>query len=330
MSETYSSDNEATAIREASAWYARLTSGMANKQDQQQWLSWHAASSANQHAWQTIEAVCQQLGRVPGNIVAPTLTAAAVSRRNVLRSVAALFMTGSSAWISYRVMPWQNWSADYRTATGERHEMLLADGSQLFINTSSTVDVVFDAHKRLIRLHAGEILIQTAQDPQAIFPQATFAQAVSRPFTVETSHGEVLALGTRFSIRTDAESSFVSVLEKSVRIQPSQSKQNIVLAEGQQLSFTAQNLGEVQRYNPLATSWTSGSLTVIDMPLAQLVKELARYRPGILICSEKIADLKVSGTFPIDDTDRALTALAHGYQLNILSRTRYWIKLEPA
>ncbi|MGH8465011.1 MAG: iron dicitrate transport regulator FecR, partial [Pseudomonas sp.] len=44
----------------------------------------------------------------------------------------------------------------------------------------------------------------------------------------------------------------------------------------------------------------------------------------------RIAGLKVSGAFPIDDTDRALAALESGLSLRITRYSRYWVNVSAA
>ena len=66
------------------------------------------------------------------------------------------------------------------------------------------------------------------------------------------------------------------------------------------------------------------------MRLADFVQELSRYRPGWLRCDPAVADLRVSGVFQIDDTDRALAAVAHALPVRVERRTRYWVTLIPA
>ncbi|MDT1842254.1 iron dicitrate transport regulator FecR, partial [Acinetobacter baumannii] len=82
--------------------------------------------------------------------------------------------------------------ADHRTAPGQRLAVELEDGSRLLLNTRSAVDVRFDAGQRLLRLRAGEILLESA---------AMHGRRDARPLIVATEHGAVQALGTRFTVR---------------------------------------------------------------------------------------------------------------------------------
>jgi transmembrane sensor len=66
------------------------------------------------------------------------------------------------------------------------------------------------------------------------------------------------------------------------------------------------------------------------MPLGEFVSELARYRSGIVRCDPKIADLPVSGSFPVSDTDLALRMLVSTYPIQLTSVMQgYLINLGP-
>ncbi len=83
------------------------------------------------------------------------------SRRAALKTLIALVVAGPAAWAAWRVDP-LDWTADYRSAPGERREVALADGSTLLLNTASAVDVMFGSTVRLLRLRAGEIAVHAA------------------------------------------------------------------------------------------------------------------------------------------------------------------------
>ena len=56
-------------------------------------------------------------------------------------------------------------------------------------------------------------------------------------------------------------------------------------------------------------AWTRGLLLAEDIALHELIAELSRYRPGHITLAAEIANLKVYGAFPLQDTDRALNML---------------------
>ncbi|WP_437879810.1 FecR domain-containing protein [Pseudomonas sp. LRF_L74] len=308
---------EREAIRSAAQWYARLANEANDEGERQAWQRWLAADPLNQRAWQRIEAVRQQMTRVPGQLAASTLAAAGQSRRNVLRGVVLLASAGGLATLGWRSDMGQRLSADYRTAVGERRAFVLADGSQLMLDTGSAVDARFDANQRLLLLHGGEVLVSTAPDP------------LGRPFRVQTVHGLVRALGTRFTVRTDERDSEVAVLEKAVEVQVPGIAAPLRLEAGQRVRFNANRLEQPRTNDASVAAWQQGSLIAIDKPLGELIGELGRYRLGWLKCDPRVAGLKVSGAFPVDDTDLALAALERSFPLSVTKRTRYWVMVGP-
>jgi len=257
---------------------------------------------------------------VPGAVAAPVLRRPS-SRRAVLRSLAGLACAGTAGAAAYRHLPWRAWQADLSTATGTQRHIVLQDGSNLYLGAQSAVNLQFDASRRQLALVAGEILVATHADRD-------FAPA--RPFTVRTPHGTVRALGTRFTVRLDAGRTRVQVLEDAVEIRPAQaSGRALRLHSGQQASFDALAVGARRPVPPGADAWTGMRLSVLHMPLQDVLAELARYRPGHLDCDPAVAQLQVSGVFPLDDTDAALATLAGSFPLRIQRATRYWIRVVP-
>lgn len=309
------SSAELQAISAAARWCACFRSGVATDAERAQWNEWLMADPVHQQAWQRMTAIGDQMGSVPGALASPVLRGADRSRRQVLRGFAVLASAGSLGWLGWRSESRQNLSADLRTAVGERREWHLADGSSLLLNTDTSVNLRFDGRQRLLHLLRGEVLVTTAADP------------AQRPFTVSTRHGEVLALGTRFIVRSRDEGGEVAVLEKAVEVSAAGGGPKVRVEAGQSINFTAAALGTV-RYNDASTgAWQQGSIIAINRPLAGLLAELSRYRTGVLRCDPRVAQLKVSGAFPIDDTDRALAALESGFSLRVTRLSRYWVNV---
>ncbi|MNW08331.1 fec operon regulator FecR [compost metagenome] len=61
-----------------------------------------------------------------------------------------------------------------------------------------------------------------------------------------------------------------------------------------------------------------------------MLAELARYRHGRLDCDPAIAGLRVSGSFPLREPDRALLLLSQTLPIRLQSFTRYWLNVVPA
>jgi len=205
-----------------------------------------------------------------------------------------------------------------RTATGEQKHLTLADGSRLVMNTDSAIDVSFTEAVRQVRLIRGEILITTASDR---VPQP-------RSFVVTTAQGSIRPIGTRFSVRQMANETRAAVFEGAVAINTLGTEHTIANA-GEYALFQANKIARKGTVDNTESLWEHGMLVARNMPLADLVAELARYRPGILRCDPAIADMRVSGAFPLRNTDASLDLLVKTLPLEINSVTRYWVSLAP-
>lgn len=88
--------------------------------------------------------------------------------------------------------------------------------------------------------------------------------------------------------------------------------------------------GSVERLAGEAENWTRGRLVVDGWRLDRLLAELQRYRSGYLGCAEQIGHLKVSGSYPLDDTDMALGVIARALPVRVERYTHYWTRLVAA
>ena len=104
-----------------------------------------------------------------------------------------------------------------------------------------------------------------------------------------------------------------------------------IIQAGEQATFSVQRIDATEPTTPATAAWTQGMLLADGMPLGVLAAELARYRKGVLRCDPAVANLRVSGTFPLADTDRSLAMLAATYPVVVASRLGgYWVTLGPA
>ena len=186
-----------------------------------------------------------------------------------------------------------------------------------------------DPTRRLLVLREGEILVQTAHSLAG--PGAGAKDG--RPFMVHTPQGRILALGTRFTVRSQGGAggdTVVSVLQDAVEIQPLQDpSRSLRLQAGQQASFSRNGMLPAQAADPALVSWVGGSLIVDGWRLDDVVRELARYRPGRLACDPAVAGLRVSGVFPLADTDKALAVITRAFPVRAAGLSRYWLTLVP-
>jgi transmembrane sensor len=299
-------------VMDAANWLVKLHSQEMDASDHASLKKWCEQSKEHQRAWYAANELARNFGAIPPGLGLSTLGRQR-NRRAVMKTLAIVFTIAPSTWLA-----WTHTARNtYQTATGEHVTVTLADGSSLMLNTASSVDIVFDDTQRLIRLRAGEVLIQTAKDT-ASHP---------RPFIVQTEQGSVRALGTRFIVRQREAATDVSVLEHAVEVRAFGIAEPVIIDAGYSGSF---GKTEIAALTPLAnhanaSAWTQGVLIADKQRLEEFIAELGRYRPGILRCDPAVADLRISGVFQTSDTDQALNILQETLPVAVQSRTRYWV-----
>ncbi|MBO9688203.1 FecR domain-containing protein [Roseateles chitosanitabidus] len=314
-------------VEAAVAWMVKLQSGWATPQEHQACDHWQRERPEHARAWADLQAFSQRVKTLPPALARGTLAAARQSeraprRRAVLKGVVLL---AGTAGIGFAAAPdggWPALMASHRTGIGERRRVVLADGSVLQLNTATALDARVDAHRRCVDLFSGEVLIECVRD------RAT----PSTPFVVRTAQGRLQTAAGRFIVRQLDGRTSVQALEGWIDAQPSREATTATrhrLGPGQQWSFDALGAGPAGTIDGSAGAWVNGLLVARDMPLAELVAELARYRKGWLRCDPAVARLRISGVFPLDNLDRVVAALQRTLPVRARAITAWWVTLEP-
>lgn len=312
--------DEKTAMA-AAEWFFKLQEPSATDRDKEIFTAWRQADPRHETAWQRAQLVSDRLSAVPEGLVSVTLQRAqAISgRRSAIKTLSVLMLAGSAGWQAWQSEPARLYFAQYSTRRGEHQQVILADGSQVFLNTASGINTRIDTTQRLIRLEVGEILIQTGH-----------AGALARqPLQVATRNGILRPLGTRFIVRQQQDAIALSVLEGMVEITTLAGKRQILQA-GWQTTFTSEHIQQQTAVDAHADSWTRGILHARDMRLKDFVSELERYRPGFLRCEPDVADLRISGVFQLNNADQVIESLPQVLPVTVTYLTRYWVTLAAA
>jgi len=305
-------------LRQAARWYVQLGAEDRTAQDQAAWQAWRDSDPRHADAWQQVETLQNRLRPLPKQ-VGHLLMQQPRSRRRVLNGL-ALVGVGIGAWtLASTQTDWLSASQTYATLVGERRLVTLEDGSRLLLNTDTQVDVRYGPQQRTVHVVRGELQIQTARD----------TQARARAFVVDTPHGQILALGTRFTVRLDTSASRVAVQQHAVLIQPKSGGPALQLEAHQAASFTATTVGQVQTSGFEDQAWINGRLIVLAQPLAQFARELSRYRRVPLAVDPRIAQLPVSGSFLLDEPDRSLRAAVAQLPVRLVMREQQVVQIVP-
>jgi transmembrane sensor len=314
-------------MEQAAEWYALLRTGSASASEQRKWKQWLDNAAEHQQAWRYVERVGRRfepLHASPDRDAAVRAFGQAANgaprrRRAVLLGLAGL-AAGGLGWGAWRhtalpVMA-STWGADHRAGVGETARVALPDGTQVWLKALSAFNVDFNPAQRRLQLVAGEMLIDTGRDPL-------------RPFLVDTEQGRLQALGTRFTVRQDAGDTLVTVFEGAVRVDAARSHATGIVPAGQQLRFTAHALQTMAPANPAHEAWAHGVLVADNTPLLEVVAELRRYRYGHVGLSPELARMRVFGSYPINDADRALDMLSSVLPIRVQRTLPWWISVEP-
>ncbi len=307
-------------LQEAAKWFAVLQSGSASPGERQAWNAW-LEQPEHAQAWAKVERISGQFQPLvtdaAGRTAGAMLHSRQPNRRQALK-VLSVLCGGAVFSLAGGSLPWRQWTADERTAVGEVRDLRLADGSQLWLNTDTAVDIAFDASARSLALYRGELLIDAPASRRA------------RPLLLTSREGRVRSeQAARFSLRQEDGKTRLSVFTGVVDIQLDGFATTSVSA-GQQTEFGRRHVAPLSAARTEHQAWATGVLLADNQRLEDFLTELSRYRHGYLGCDPRIADLRVVGAFPLADTERVLDALAATLPVRIERRMAWWVSLEPA
>ena len=309
-------DIGSAVAEQAVSWLIEMQDGALSPRRQQAWEQWLQAHTEHQRAWEHIQRINQRLRGLSSPLAHAALNAPKTSSRR--QAMKLLLLLGAGSALTYGLrdqLPVTPLLADFSSPVGQRRKLQLHDGSQIQLNTASSVDVTFDAQQRVIRLLEGEILLTAAQD--------------SRPLQVLTAHGSLQPQAARLNVRQFSNHTEIAVFSGRVRLTPTvHSGPPLWVEPHQQLSFNRQAWNPPRPLDAGSGAWSDGMLVAAHMRLADFLAELARYRRGQLNCDPKVADLLISGTYPVDDSERVLELLAVSLPVRIKRFTRYWVTVE--
>lgn len=297
--------------RAAAQWLTLLESGEATEDDQVRLQNWRNSHSSHEHAWQKAQMLRQRFFGLPSVLAMATLDRPDPARRAALKRALGVAALVPTAWLIGRQLPLDVWRADLQTGTGEHKRIPLADGSTLQLNTASAANI--DLGARLLTLVRGEMALNVPG---------------TAPLTIKAPYGRIIVSRSEVCVRLNERDCRVSVVSGAVRLQPLQGPE-LLLNAGQQVSLQASGAGPVGAFDALLPGWRDGVLMAQNQPLGDFLRELGRYRPGLLRWEPVLENLRVTGSFRLDNTDRILSLLAASLPLDVQSRTRFWVTLVP-
>ncbi|NIE73370.1 DUF4880 domain-containing protein [Pantoea sp. Ap-967] len=299
---------------EAIEWMVRLQSGAFDEQQQSELERWRNRSSHHRQVYQRLLSGLARFQQSPwrGRASQPLLNSLDQpdGRRALLRNALGVcLLLGGVGWLASS--PRDSWrdGLEYSTRTAERGSWRLSDGSQLQLNARSRVSLWFDGQQRRLRLHEGEMLIDVAPLGQ-------------RPLAIQTASGTLFSEGGRLALREAPGRARVVTLQQAASLAPGAAPA-VLLRAGQVTWFDPRGVLQQAPMAAMETAWLQGWLVVHDEPLANLVEALRSYRKGWVRLDPAVAQLRVSGRFPLDDSRQTLEILQQSLPVRIVQVTDY-------
>ncbi|WP_367374233.1 FecR domain-containing protein [Pseudomonas lini] len=292
-------------------WWMEVQQGPLTPRQQIAWQQWLDAHGEHRRAWEHIQRVNQRLRGLSSPLAHAALNAPkSAGRRQALKLLLILGAGCAVTWGMREHNPLTPLLADYRSPIGQRRKVSLGDGNQVQLNTASSVDVRVESQQRLIRLLEGEMLLTAAQ-----------------AFEIQTAQGLLKTQGGRLNVRQFSDHTHVAVFEGSVELTPDGGSPRM-LQTARKLSFGTRGISAPLPLDANSGAWADGMLVAAHMRLGDFLDELGRYRRGQLNCATNVADLLISGTYPLDDSERILDLLEISLPVKVRRFTRYWVTVE--
>lgn len=184
---------------------------------------------------------------------------------------------------------------------GEKAEVVLPDGSKVWINSGSKIiyDDAFNRKQRPVFLE-GEACFEVATDKD-------------RPFVVKTKAMNIQALGTTFNVRSydDDEQAYAVLLEGKIKV--SASGQERILTENQRATFNKNThvlTTDIVRSVDFA-QWRNGNLYFDNQTFEDIARTLSRiFNVNIRFASDTLRSMRFSGTLGMSGIQNALDILS--------------------
>jgi transmembrane sensor len=180
----------------------------------------------------------------------------------------------------------------FATPIGGREVLTLADGSQVELNTDTSLRTDIGANHRTVWLEKGEAFFQVVHDEK-------------RPFVVYAGDHRVTDLGTKFSVRKQPDRLEVALVEGRAQFDSNAGNGkptvlvpgDILVATAKSTSLTRKPEHELER----ELSWRQGNIVFSHTTLADAAAQFNRYNTEkITIADPAVAKLTIDGTFPIN------------------------------
>jgi transmembrane sensor len=270
---------------EAAAWLVRLQSDRRSAADEENFQTWTTADPSHAMAFEAVSGTWDITGALPREMRGRAPANPVTRRRALITTAGVAIVAGSGfAWLRGTA------AVAYQTAVGEQKHVILEDGSGIFLDTNSRVEVKFDRRLRAADLQYGRVNFRTVADPW-------------RPFIISASTSKIVSAASSLDIARDGTQVSVVVVQGAAEVErPNFPATNVV--RGDRFLAVANEAGQCDRPNlaPLL-AWQTGQAIFENGRLSDAVDEMNRYSTTKLtIVDSDTGELRVSGIYAVGDS----------------------------
>jgi len=275
----------------ASQWIQRRYFWDWSEKEQVELDAWLAESFAHRAAYLRFADIWRRTERLAA-VRAPLQPHVSRFHLRFLRVMAGVIAAGVIGAAAY-LLATQPATQKYVTSIGGHENVVLADGSQIELNTDTFLRVSERSGERLVWLDRGEAYFQVHHN-------------ASRPFVVMADDRRITDLGTKFVVHNDAERLEVSLVEGRASFD-GPDNQHAVLTPGDVALATAKSVFITRKAAAAldeSLSWRRGLLVFNRTALSDAAAQFNRYnRREIVIADRDAGRQLIYGTFPTTDID---------------------------
>jgi transmembrane sensor len=296
--------------REAYDWVVRFAGGNAHPADIDALRRWAARSPAHAAAFDQASLLWKAAGPAGQELSAEiaheprviSLVRPRINRRAVFGG--ALAASAAAAMIVARppLGLWPSWSeldADYRTEPGTQRRIALSDHVSIELNTRTSIAVrSMGEQAEGVELIAGEAAIKVVSD-------------TAKPFILMADNGRMTSMAdARFNVRCEKQAVWVTCIEGTIQVEHGDT--TLLLSAGRQVRYSDQGLTQAVPIDPaLVTAWQNGVVIFQSTPVAQVIDEINRYRPGRVVLTDAVLGRRLfNARLKIENIDRVTGQIA--------------------
>lgn len=301
------------AREEALVWFTRLEGAPVNTVDRFDFLNWCEQNPENKLAYEQItelwasdifaEALQLDEQRINHN--------SAIKPRRILPGLAMAASLLLSVWGVFQSNLLHRLIADQYTSVGQLQTVMLDDGSSIILDTDTAIKVSYSEQARSINLISGRAFFRVHPD-------------VVRPFYVKTDDEIIRVVGTRFTVNT-LGSTPLTVQQGVVSYKTHNNSKEVKVIAGEQLEQSVNQLDVITTDRQRAVfAWTDGRLKFTNQPFAEIMAEIDRYQPGLIIISnQKLSSLRVTGNYKLNNPSAIIASLAQATGAKVMKVSNY-------